>query len=73
MMSFNEYAARRQKMTLPSPATMLTLLGIDPHGPHDVEVMRMTKAMKKAADQAHARAKSRFGVARTIAASSQRL
>ena len=31
---------------------MLARLGIDPYGPHEIEVMRMVKAMKKADDRA---------------------
>jgi hypothetical protein len=52
MMTFHEYAAWRKKTTLPDALTMLARAGVDPHGPHEVEIMRMTKAMKKSAEQA---------------------
>ena len=48
MMTFYEYAAWRRKTTLPDAATLLTKAGISPDGPHEVEVMRLTKAMKRA-------------------------
>jgi hypothetical protein len=34
---------------------MLQKAGIDPHGPHEVEVMRMIKREKKAAERASVR------------------
>lgn len=49
MIDFYEFIARRRKPTLPDPVTMLRMLSIDPEGPHEVEVMRLTKAMKKQA------------------------
>lgn len=49
MMSFSEYAAWRQRTSLPDAHTMLIKAGIDPHGPHQIEVMRLTKVMKKVA------------------------
>ena len=32
------------------------MAGIDPHGPHNVEVMRLTKQMRKAGERAPKRA-----------------
>lgn len=58
MMGFLEYAARRQKAALPSPEKMLARLGIDPHGPHEIDVMRMVKA-EKAAERATTKGASR--------------
>lgn len=46
---------RRKQTTLPDAVTMLTRAGIDPDGPLEVEVMRLTKQMKKAAAQAPGR------------------
>ena len=48
MMTFNEYAAWRRKTMLPDAATLLALAGTSPGAPHEVEVMRLTKAMKRA-------------------------
>jgi hypothetical protein len=45
MLTFSEW---RRRVALPDPRTMLAMLGIDPHGPHDVEVLRLTKELKKA-------------------------
>jgi hypothetical protein len=45
-MNFYKYVAWRQRAALPDPVTMLTRLGIDPEGPSEVEVMRLTKQMK---------------------------
>ncbi|WP_337173532.1 hypothetical protein [Paludisphaera sp.] len=59
MMSFLEYVARRQKAGLPDPTTMLALLGVDPHGPHEIDVLRMVKDEKKRAAQAPAIATSK--------------
>lgn len=47
MITFYEYAAWRRKTTLPDAATLLALAGISPRAPHDVEVMRLIKTMKK--------------------------
>lgn len=52
MIDFHEYVARRQKAALPSPERLLALLGIDPHGPHEIDVLRMVKDGKKRAAQA---------------------
>lgn len=52
MMSFFEYAAWRQRTGLPDAETMLRRAGIDPHGPHEIEVLRLVKQMKKADAQA---------------------
>jgi hypothetical protein len=48
MMDFMEYSAWQKKTTLPDSRTMLKQAGIDPDGPHEVEVLRFAKAMKKA-------------------------
>jgi hypothetical protein len=48
MMTFYEFIAQRRKPTLPDPVTMLAKLGISPDVPHDIEILRMTKAMKRA-------------------------
>lgn len=56
MMTFSEW---RRRMALPDPRTMLAMLGIDSHGPHDVEVLRLTKELKKADGRAAARIGSR--------------
>jgi hypothetical protein len=48
MINFYEFLSRRQKPTLPDPVTMLAKLGISPDVPHEIEVMRMVKQMKKA-------------------------
>ena len=39
-------------MALPDARTMLARAGISPDGPHEVEVMRLTKAMQKTAERA---------------------
>ena len=52
MMTLVEYFARCKKTTLPDAVTMLARAGIHPNRPHDVEVLRLTKAMKKAAEKA---------------------
>jgi hypothetical protein len=49
VIDFFEFVARRRKPTLPDPATMLTKLGITPGVPHEIDVMKMVKQMKKAA------------------------
>jgi hypothetical protein len=68
MMGFLEFAAWRQNNGLPDPVAMLLKLGIDPHGPREVDVMRMVKDEKKrSGGSAPAKASSRHGVARTIA------
>jgi hypothetical protein len=48
MIDFYEFIAGRKKPVLPDPATMLAKLGISPDVPHEVEVMRMVKRMKRA-------------------------
>ena len=52
MIDFHEYVARRQKPALPSPERLLARLGIDPHGPHEIDILRMVKDEKKRAAQA---------------------
>lgn len=47
MMSFMEFLAQSRKMAMPDARTMLAKAGIDLHGPHEIEVMRLVKAMKK--------------------------
>ncbi len=42
-----EFLAQSRKMALPDARTMLAKAGISPDGPHEIDVMRMTKAMKK--------------------------
>ncbi len=65
MMSFYEYAWRK-KAALPDAETMLAMAGIDPHGPHEIEVMRLTKQMKKAAAQAPGKAGARIALSRRL-------
>jgi hypothetical protein len=48
MIDFYEFIAGRKKPVLPDPATMLAKLGISPDVPHEIEILRMTKQMKKA-------------------------
>jgi hypothetical protein len=48
-MTFYENLTSRQKLSLPDPIMILTKLEIDPH---EIEVSRMVKGMKKAAERA---------------------
>jgi hypothetical protein len=48
MIDFFEFIAGRKKPVLPDPATMLARLGITPDVLHEIEILRMTKKMKKA-------------------------
>ena len=58
MMTFYEYAAWRRKTTLPNAATLLALAGVPPEVPHEVEVMRLVKAMKRAVERTSPRGAS---------------
>ena len=61
MIDFYEFLSRTQAAWLQPPAKILTRLGISPV-PSEVQVMRTTKAMKRAAERAPAMA----GVQRQI-------
>jgi len=43
VIDFYEFLVGRRKMILPDPVTMLVMLGIDPTGPHEVEVVRLVE------------------------------
>lgn len=43
MLTFMEYIEWRRRKGLPDPATMLRMIGIDPEGPHEVEVQKFVK------------------------------
>ena len=62
-MTFEGHAACRGWMTPPDADAMLVRAGVDPLGPHEVEVMRLTMAMKRAAGRAPANRPSRVGLA----------
>ena len=47
MISFYEYLAKQKAVGLPDSATMLAKLGITPDVPHEIDVMRMVKQMKR--------------------------
>lgn len=55
MQTFFEYIRARQP-ALPDPVTMMHRAGIDPGGPSEAEVLRMTKRWKKAAERGPKRA-----------------
>lgn len=52
MKTFMEFVAWRKKSGLPDSVTLMAKMGIDPHGPHEVDFMRMMKDGKKRAAQA---------------------
>lgn len=51
MMTFMEFLSRRTPSPL-DPLTLANRLGIDLFGPHEIEVQRLKKALKKAAERA---------------------
>lgn len=51
IMTFPEYLARVQAV-LADPVEMMAKVGVSKDVPHEIEVMRLTKAMKRAAERA---------------------
>lgn len=47
MMSFYEYITWHRQAALPDPRTMLSLMGIRPQGPQEVEVRKLVKKLKR--------------------------
>lgn len=58
MQTFYEYLSRTQAAWLQPPEKILAKLGIDVRGPHPVDVLRLKKAMKRAAERAPAKGAS---------------
>jgi hypothetical protein len=56
----------RKKTGFPVAAKLMAMLGIKPHGPHEVEVMRMVKGMKRAAERAPTKASTGIAWARRV-------
>jgi hypothetical protein len=52
MTDFYEFLSHRKKLSLPDALTLMAMIGIDPLGPHEIDVQRAVKRKKKAAEKA---------------------